>query len=110
MLRRKCQRPGICHLNDTKPTESRLADFSDRFPFRLQPIFEVVSNQSAPGAMDLVSAIQDFCNVQTFADCILAEDSVFQFNSLCDFAVQMHDEVASLRLSLPQRFPHGVFL
>ena len=110
MLRRKCQRPGICHLNDTKPTESRLADFSDRFPFRLKPIFEVVSNHSAPGAMNLVSAMQDFFNVQAFVDYIFIEDFVFHFNSHCDFAYRMHIEVASHQHSLPQHFPRQVFL
>jgi len=89
---------------------SWLADFFDRFPFRLQPIFEVVSNQSATVAMDLVSAVQDFLNVQAFADCIFADDSVFQFNSLCDFGMQTHDEVTSLRRAPPRRFLHTVFL
>ena len=64
---------------------NRPADFSDSFPFRLQPIFEVVTNEPAPGAMDLMSTVQDFFYAQTFPDCIFAEGSVFQFVSLYSF-------------------------
>jgi hypothetical protein len=86
--------------------------FLEQFVFRFEPIFEVITNQSAVGAVDLVSAMQDFFNVQAFVDFILAEDSVFQLNSLIDFAMQMHVEVDSfrrglLRLYLQAEFPQG---
>jgi hypothetical protein len=85
---------------------NRLADFTHPFPFRLLPIFEVVTNQPAPGAMDLVSAVQDFFYTEAFADCIFAEDFVFKFNSICDFAMQMYDDVppfARSSATLPSR-------
>jgi hypothetical protein len=83
--------------------------FLDKFVFRFEPIFEVITNQSAVGAVDLVSAMQDFFNVQAFVDFILAEDSVFQLNSLSDFAMQMHVEVDSFRRGLLRLYLHAEF-
>src|ERR1700691_4046208 len=45
--------------------------------------------------MDLVSAMQYFFDAHLFADRIFIGDPVFHFHSLCDFAMQMHDELSS---------------
>src|SRR5580700_10885439 len=46
----------------------------DQFPFRLQPIFEVITKKSAVGAVDLVRAIQNLFDLQRPADCISVKD------------------------------------
>ena len=59
----------------------------DQFPFRLQPIFEVIAEQSAVGAVDLVRAIQNLFDLQRFADCASAKHHVLQFNLFCNFVM-----------------------
>jgi hypothetical protein len=59
----------------------------DQFPFRLQPIFEVVTEQSALGAVDLVRAIQNLFDLQRLPDRVSAKDHVLQFNFVCGFAM-----------------------
>src|SRR6202166_93087 len=46
-----------------------------QFPFRLQPIFEVVTKHSATGAVDLVRAIQNFFDLPSLADYIAARNT-----------------------------------
>jgi hypothetical protein len=49
-----------------------------QFPFRLQPIFEVVTKQSAMGTVDLVRAIQQFLDPHGPAESFRVKDGVFQ--------------------------------
>ena len=53
-----------------------------QFPFRLQPIFKVVTKKPAMGAVDLVRAIQQFLDLPGFPDCVFMIDSVLQFKLL----------------------------
>jgi hypothetical protein len=50
-----------------------------QFPFRLQPIFEVVAKQSAVRAVDLVRAIQQFRDPRGAADRICVTGCGLQF-------------------------------
>ena len=50
-----------------------------QFPFRLQPIFQVITKQSAVGAVDLVGAIQQFLDPPRFSNCVSVKESVLQF-------------------------------
>jgi hypothetical protein len=59
----------------------------DQFPFRLQPILEVITEQSAVSAVDLVRAIQNLFDLQCVADCIAVKDHALQFNLFRDFAM-----------------------
>jgi hypothetical protein len=58
-----------------------------QFPFRLQPIFEVVAEQSTVGAMDFMGAAQNIFDVHGLADCILAEHPPLRFNFVCNFVM-----------------------
>jgi hypothetical protein len=44
----------------------------DQFTFRRQPIFKVVTKQSAMGAVDLVGGFQNLFDTQAIADYIAA--------------------------------------
>jgi hypothetical protein len=59
----------------------------DQFPFCLQPIFQVITEQSAVSAVDLVRAIQNLFDLQRVADCISVKDHALQFNLFRDFAM-----------------------
>jgi hypothetical protein len=59
----------------------------DQFPFCLQPIFQVITEQSAVSAVDLVRAIQNLFDLQRVADCISVKGHALQFNLFCNFAV-----------------------
>src|SRR6266851_4368408 len=71
-----------------------------QFSLRLQPILEVITEQSAAGAVDLVSTVQEFLDLRGLADCILAEDRPMRFNCFCDFIVWKHVRKAFLSDSL----------
>jgi hypothetical protein len=58
----------------------------DQFSFRLQPIFEVITNQSAVGTVNLVRAIHNFFDPQRLADRISVKYRFLQFKLSCDFA------------------------
>ncbi|HET6143795.1 MAG TPA: hypothetical protein VFE02_09805 [Candidatus Acidoferrales bacterium] len=59
----------------------------DPFVFRLQPILEVITNQSAMGAVDLVCAIQNLFDLRCFANSIYAGDHFLRFNLPRDFGM-----------------------
>jgi hypothetical protein len=59
----------------------------EQFPFRLQPIFEVIAEQPAVGAVDFVRAVQNVFDMQSFANCVPAKDRPLQFNAFREFVI-----------------------
>src|ERR1700693_1958502 len=51
-----------------------------QFSFRLQPVLQVIAEQSAASAVDLMGEGQNFFDLEGLADCLLAKDHHLRFS------------------------------
>ena len=57
------------------------------FSLCLQPVLKVIAEQSAMGATDLISAIQNLFDLQSLANFVLGKDRLLRFSLFRNFVM-----------------------